>query len=273
MSISGVNLNCPESVTVTSSQISSEESLKKYGIPIHKQNKPFDINRHDWDRVYFDEKEILNNKWILSKFDEKERTKRQEQYIKKYLPEINRGGKYILDVAAGPGEFMDIAKKRGCKTIGVEMIEPIENIENEELRIKYITTKHVEKGLDIIYSDFNRILSDGHKAVNNVLFDIINCQSAINKINCASFDYKRGENGVYDNNGEWIINERFDAFFNVFFQWCKKHLVPGGVLMLAALNATNKKQYSERIQKIAIDNKFKVEINDRDLEHRFRKAA
>jgi hypothetical protein len=33
------------------------DDLKKYGIPVHKQNKPFDVSRSDWDKVSYDEQD------------------------------------------------------------------------------------------------------------------------------------------------------------------------------------------------------------------------
>jgi hypothetical protein len=245
---------------------------KHYGIPIHHQYKEFDRgNAHLWKMVYFDEESdaIENDPWIQKKFERKSRIQEMQKYIDTYLPEIKSGGLSVFDIATGPGEFLELANKTGCKSLGIEATEKMNGESCRTIYQKYGLIKHKEKDLDVVYEDMNNVLKNGHPRINGKTFDIINCQHAINAIASGCFNYRR-EEGPYKNNGEWILDDRFDAFFNGFFSWCKAHLKDNGILVIAALQSENKAAYCARIKDIARKNTFCVEKEELELNLRFR---
>jgi hypothetical protein len=157
------------------------------------------------------------------------------------------------------------------------------------VRIKYIRIKHVQRKLDIVYGDFNEMMVHGHERINGTKFDIINCQDAINLIagvddplglanplsTCIKkpedriFEIQRDANNLYHNDGCWRFGEKYDAFFNAFYSWCRDHLNAGGILTLSTLWAKNYKENSENMVRLAGGNGFRLETCDRYLSHRF----
>jgi hypothetical protein len=261
--------------TIVLHRMHADDLNRYYGVPVHKQNKEFDKGHRDnWDMVYFDDESnrIVNDPWIVRKFDREKRILDKEKYIDKYLPEMNAGGLSVLDIATGPGEFLELAQKRNCEAIGNEAPSKMLGRGEDNLYEKFGVIKHKEKDLYVIYADANDIIEKGNPDTDGKTFDIINCQHAINFIAVNCFNFKP-EQGPYQNNGEWIFGDTFNAFFDRFFKWCKNHLNANGIVMIAALHADNKTEYSEKVSAIARENGFCVEINDKDLNHKFRGAT
>jgi hypothetical protein len=251
------------------------DDLVKFGIPEYKQYKPFDkTNTGNWDKVYFDpsDDDIENDEWISKKFKREKRILDKTRYIDEFLPEIKKGGLKILDIATGPGEMLELAKKHGCNALGVEITFPANGNTESNKYLRFSLLKHREYNHSIVYGDINDIMKNGNHEIDGTIFDIINCQHAITFFPVGCFDFKP-EQGTYRNNGEWIFNDYFDVWFNKYFQWCKIHLNKNGIVMIAALHATNENEYSKRVQGIGMMNGFNVEISNKDLNHKFRMAA
>lgn len=244
---------------------------KFFDIPQHKHNIDYDRkNPWFWNRVYLEESqnELINHPWIKQKFDRTRRIAEKHAYIEKYLPEMMTGGLSVLDVATGPGEFLELAQELECDAIGIDgfarmLDRPIDKLYNQfsKLKIK-------EKNLPVIEADMNEVIKNDHPGLADKKFDIINCQLAINFIASAHFN-SHAELGEYKNNGEWIFSEGFTDFFHSYFTWCKKHLHKNGIVMIAALTALNRVEYSKRIFEIAEYEGFDCEISDNNLNHKF----
>jgi len=260
---------------IVAHRMRADDLTTRFDIAMHIQNKEFDKgNGSNWDMVFFDDESnaIINDSWIQQKFVRKARLNEMRKYIEAYLPEIKRGGMSVFDIATGPGEFLELANAAGCISLGIEAAEKMEGGSGRTIYQKYGLIKHKEKGLNVIYVDMNDVLKNGYPRIDEKTFDIINCQHAINAIARGCFNYKR-EEGPYKNNGEWIFGEPFNLFFARFFVWCNKHLNKNGVIMIAALTALNKGEYSLNIIKIGVAHGFRMEICDHDLNHKFRKVA
>jgi hypothetical protein len=251
--------------------ITLEQLNKQFGIPLCKVYKDFDIGKKDdWKLVYFDDREdIFNNEWIKKKFNREMRIITKSKYISDYLPEIKRGNLDILDMATGPGEFLELCMARLNRVTGIEYCEGITGIENNFLVQKFNVLKHKEKKLPIIYADCNKVICGEILGFERKKYDIINCQLAINLIFHDIFDHHR-ERGAYHNDGDWIFGEKFDEYFKKYFKWCMDHLKPNGIIMIAALHAKNEVQYSYRISAIAKEIGLKLEMSTKNLNHKFR---
>lgn len=252
-------------------RIKFDDLNRHFGIPIHNHNKKFDEgNAWFWEKVYFDDEEnkLVNDPWIKTKFDRARRVVDKKQYIEKFLPEIFSGGLDVLDIATGPGEFIELAMEFDCKAIGIEgfgrMLErPIDTLYNRFSRLKL-----KEKGLPVIHADMNDVLKIDLPELAGRKFDIINCQLAINFIFSDCFN-SHPELGAYRNNGEWIFNDNFSRHFNDYFRWCKNHLHKNGIVMLAALQAVNRAEYSDRIIELAEAMGYICLVSDGWLNHKF----
>lgn len=258
----------------------------RLGIRGYKPNKPFDNNfQKDWQLVYFNDGNdaIMSHSWVLKNYENKRREEHIQNYVNRYLPEISNGNLNVLDIAAGPGEVMEAANHAGCASLGIEIDAPTKDKENERVRIEYIKLKHAQKKLDIIYDDFNNILENGHARINGNKYDIINCKDAINTIAgvdgplslCSKkpedrlFEIKRDNFGLYHNDGAWRFGEKYNAFFNRFFLWCKNHINTGGVLVVSAQLAKNYRENSDNMIRIANNSRFKLDKCVNHLCHRF----
>lgn len=248
---------------------------KQYGIPAWKPDKLFDRNRkQDWSLVFFDDEKnsIINHPWVKKKFDKTERISRKNKYVAKYLPEIENGGMKILDVATGPGEFIEIAKSKGNDAIGVDFCSGMIGREIDTLYERFNLIMHKEKNLPVIYADFKSVILDGHRELDGKKFDVINCEWAINFIFREVFD-SHPERGEYKNDGNWIFSDRFEFLFQSYLNWCHSHSNSRAIVMIAALHATNAQEYSDRIVNIAAKSGFSLVQSDKNLNHKFRKAA
>lgn len=252
--------------------VSTKKLSERFDLPFCNSYKEFDKGKKDdWNLIFFDDESnnLVNHEWIKTKFDRKRRITDKEKYISKFLPEISHGGLNILDIATGPGEFLELCLAAGNRITGIEYCTGMINRKIDNLYEKYNLLRHREKNLPVIYADYKQILEVGHPSINGNKYDIINCQHAINFIFRDVFNH-HPELGEYRNNGEWVFGEIFTNCFQKYFGWCLKHIKNNGVVMLSALYAENKKEYSERVCAIAGDNGFSLDIGDRELNHKFR---
>jgi hypothetical protein len=244
----------------------------RFGVPRCESYKEFDKGRRsDWNLVFFDNEsnEIVENDWIKAKFDRKKRIQEKQFYISKYLPNIHNGGLDILDLATGPGEFLEICISTGNRAIGIDYNSGMIGRNIDSLYEKYNQIRHKEKDLPVIYADCAKVFENQHLGFLGKKYDVINCQLAINFIFRDVFNH-HPELGEYKNNGEWIFGDVFNSHFNMFFRWCSCHLKNNGVLMLAALHAENAAEYSDKICSIAREHGFCLEQSDKNLNHKFR---
>jgi SAM-dependent methyltransferase len=255
-----------------------------FGTPQHKHNKDFDKgNSWFWNMVYFDEiaAEIMNDPFVKTKFNPVVRYAEKRKYIDKFLPEMKTGGLDILDIACGPGEFLELAQELDCRTTGIESYSKMLDRSIDHIYSRYSRMKVSEKRLNVLDADFNDVLANGYPDLEGKKFDIINCQHAINFIAGMVFDWKFAPGADYKNNGEWNLDDNptsletgrgldFFEFFMRYFTWCKTHLHNNGIVMIAALNAMNAKEYSVKLKTIAKNVGFECLIDAKSINHKFR---
>jgi hypothetical protein len=261
--------DCPDCVVV---HRVGRDDLNRFGIEAHKQNKPFDAGRREnWDMVYFNESDDLieNDPWIKKKFDRVKRISENNKYISDYLPEIQRGGLRVLDIATGPGEFMELATAAGCSCLGVEITAPAAGNHNADKYLRFSRLKHLEKNLNVLYADINEIMLTGDETIDSQKWDVINCKHAINFFSAGGFDFKMVD-GTYKNTGSWVFGSDLDAWFKRFLSWSLGHLSPGGILMIGALLSENLSTFSVWFQHLAKSSGFTVEKVGRDLNFKLR---
>jgi len=252
-------------------RVNFDDLHRYFGIPLHGHNKKYDEGKKwFWERVYFDDEEnkLVHDPWIRKKFDPWQRMVDKQKYVEKFLPEMYTGGIDVLDIATGPGEFLRLAMKMECNALGIEGFcrmfdRPIDRLYNQFSRLKLR-----EDETPVVLSDMNDVLRTDPPELAGRKFDIINCQFAINFIFLDCFNF-HPELGEYRNNGEWIFNEDFQRHFEDYFRWCKGHLHKNGIVMIAALQAFNKEEYSRRIIRIADSFGFKCVLSEGNLNHKF----
>jgi hypothetical protein len=213
--------------------------------------------------------EIMQNPWLAKKIERAFRIEEKQNYVRKFMPEVQVGGFEILDIGTGPGEFLEVLKFYGNNAIGLDDCAACGHQELEFVYYEFARINHRRQKLNIIYDDMAQVLKRGHPELNNKKFNIINCQHAINFI-AGCFDFKSDSLGKYNNQGSWIFGAIFTAFFNDYLNWCQKHLYQEGIVVITALTAQNAKEYAENIELIAKENGYMTELSDKNLNHRFR---
>jgi hypothetical protein len=222
--------------------------------------------------VFYDQEknDIMNDPWIQKKFNRTDRIDRKKKYIDSYLPELKSGYYKVFDIATGPGEFVECCNDLGNSAIGLDFDSGMFGRPIDSLYEKYNRIIHEERHLPVIYGDFAKIIFEGHEKLDEMKFNIINCEWAINFIFKEIFNY-HPERKEYKNDGDWLIGDRFEIIFRAFFVWCKNHLAPNGIILLSALHATNEPEYSKEIIRIAMQENFILLKRDGNLIHKFKK--
>jgi SAM-dependent methyltransferase len=247
------------------------DDLRFFNIPEHIQNKPFDKgNNCDWTPVYF---ESSQNEWLIKKTNIELQDKRERAYIHHYFSYLRCGGKRVLDLGCGFGQFLLVCRRYGNGVVGI--VPPLEkykskrNIDNSDsLDYELFCRERLEKNrikwveCDIEKTDELRNVTQGEK------FDVINCKHAINLIFRKHFDFKR-DISQYKNDGVWIIDNSFRSTMNLFFDIIRERLNNEGVLFIASLNSVNVIDYSREMISIGNSHEFDVEIFRDGHNHKF----
>lgn len=185
---------------------------------------------------------------LMKKVDRKKRIEEKNRYIRRYLPELKQGGKTVLDIGTGTGEFLEFARKAGNVAVGIEKWHDLKCRWNEYTRWSMI--QWARAGLDVRRYDFAELLMKEKSEFDGEKYGIINSQHAVNFFFPGVFAFGRAS-GICSNDGEWIIDDRFDEWFSRFFSWCADHLTENGILLVASLRSKNASHFTVRIQKLA----------------------
>jgi SAM-dependent methyltransferase len=252
------------------------DDLKYFGIKPHKQNKPFDVGcREDWNMVYFN---FHQNKWLEKKVNVELQNKREHKYIQKYMPFLREGGKQILDIGCGFGQFCLICRRYGNTAIGImpplekyETKQGINNSDSFDYEL-YSRDRMKKNRIPFIECDFSEAVKKNNFPVFEKRFDVINCKHAINLILREHFDFKK-EMNIYDNLGEWILSESLKKEIVSIFVYVDSILNDNGMFILASLNSTNAKDYSDFIQEAAMSVGFDCQVFNENRTHVFKRVT
>jgi hypothetical protein len=230
-------------------------------------------------------KELITNPHVQFKMERNRRIDEKLRYVTKYLPEVMSGGLSVLDLGTGPGEFLEVVRSFNCKGIG---INPPENHRWLNLSDSVLSKYHEDRILK--YNEFSKInisrqllevktfdvfncIMNENKELENMKFNIINCQDAINLILIKHYEV-HSEIDNYKNKrifGNWIINDDFYNCLNKMIDFFDKLLMPNGSILISALASTNDKKYSRTIINSAENFGYKVELCINNNIHKFRK--
>lgn len=212
--------------------------------------------------------ELLLDPWLVKKVDRVARLIEKNKYIEQNLEEIKRGGKKVLDIGTGTGEFLEYCRKYNNDAIGLEKWHDLKCRWNSYTR--YSKIRWARQGLTVLNYDFSELILKKESAFDDKKFDVINCQHSINFIFNSCFDFIKSR-PLYLNDGRWIFGADFSTSFSRFFWWCSEHLVAGGILLVASLCSENSEKYSEEILKISEKFGLGLIFNRKNLIHKWRK--
>lgn len=210
--------------------------------------------------------ELIRDPWLSKKTNRAFRAQEKKEYIDCLIPEVKSGGKMVLDIGAGTGEFLEYCRLYDNKAIGMDDFDN----SKKNLYSRFSKIQWARQDLDVRNYDFAELISRESSEFDDIKFNIINCQHAINFIFKNVFDFKETST-VYLNDGNWIFGKEFDDYFSKFFKWCSEHLATNGVLLVASLRSENRSQYSTIIDRLAVKYDLGLVMNKSFLIHKWRK--
>ncbi len=201
--------------------------------------------------------ELLSSGWLNHKVDRVDRLREKQWYINKYLPEIKKGEKLVLDVGCGPPEFLEWCRYYFNVGTGMDVEKsPMQGRYND-----YSMLMHRRQHIDVRYADFRQVFIDKDYSMGK--FHVIHSQGAINQI--------MKENIVWHSTheGEWKTDQRCKADFDAMFDWFRRSLYSGGVVMIYANGSLNDREYSKMINSTATRHGFKNILQHKYIMHKF----
>jgi len=216
--------------------------------------------------------ELFSDVRFYEKMNREKRINEKVNYINFFLYEIKNGNKNILDIATGPGEFIEVCRyyKNNCLGIDIDT-NILKNISDSfdkdklirfEKYLKFSKLNVIRQSLNVIYSNFNDCINNN--ILKNNKYDIINCQLAFHLI--------FNKNVIYENdNVKWIINDKLKTNFNYFINYIRKHLSNNGIFIFELDKAENNSELIKIIIEIT-KNKFVLLSTNNTTIYKFKKT-
>lgn len=215
---------------------------------------------------------IMEDARLQKKMDRSVRLNEMFNHVDFYFPKIKKGKLKILDVATGPGEFLEVVKFYKCNGIGIDINEShlnnvldIKGITNDYFErfkkyIQFSRINAIRQKLNVIYSDMLDCIMLRNDVFNGLKFNVINCQLAMHLILKNNFNFEN----VFKNNdiGSWVIDDLLVENLSKTMNYFYNHLKFGGILLIETDKAANLNQFSELIISIAIKQGLNVEYSN-----------
>lgn len=215
------------------------------------------ITVHDADRLG----DMMLDPWLKKKVDRRDRLKEKLLYIDKYLPEIKRGEMRVLDIGCGPSEFLESC--RYFYNIGVGIDTPSSPMGGRYGEYSRFT--HERQRVNVVYRDFRSIIENKDYHIGK--FNLIHSQGAINQIMHDKIKWESLHVGAWKCDGDCI--KEFDKMFD----WLRRSLCPGGILMIYANSATNNEKYSSMVRDVAGGAGFELMEHSKHILHKWRRVS
>lgn len=226
-----------------------------------------------WDLEYVD---LLEDPFIKKKYNRRKRLQDKSDYIDEYLPIVKKGGGYVLDIGPGPGEFLEICRFYGNKTIGIDCKYADCNMMGRKYhRLSELLAQR--QCIDIKYDNFESYIESGRIPFNDCTLSVINSQGAIEQVFREYMQHatpEREDGWTPTHEGTWIINDKLTALFDVFFKEMARVLIVGGKIMIFANGSTNYKEYHKMVtSSIAKAGNLKMVHTDSERLHKVTKIS
>lgn len=216
---------------------------------------------------------VLEVPYIKGKYNRTKRIQEKDSYVKSNLPELLSGGKAVLDIGPGPGEFLEVCKYYGNDGIGIDA-----KISGSEMGDDYMTLAKLmteRQGIDVRYVGFENVLNNGELPFIDSMFNVINSQGAIEQvfrdhmIGPPIREQKDCRKLMWDMSSELItkMTHMFIEFHRI--------LSVDGVVLIYANGCSDVPKYTNMIEGIiaSIDG-FKIEVaNSQGRLHKIRKVS
>ena len=213
-----------------------------------------DIPDEEWQDKY---QKVLEDPYIQKKYNRSKRLKEKSDYLNRYLPFLKNGGKSVLDIGPGPGEFLEVCRSYGNTICGSDA--PIDDCEmgGSYISLSYLMTKR--QGLDVKYDGLDM------SSYEDSSFDVINSQGSIEQVfrDCLEgIPHKEKRNCTLLS---WREENATKERLYCFLVECYRCLRNNGILLIYGNGAKNVGYYDKIVQNLAKEIGFKVKRKNNRL--------
>jgi len=202
----------------------------------------------EWERKF---NKLLTDPFLKKKYNRKRRIQEKKDYINENCSSLKKGGKFILDIGPGPGEFLELCRKYGNKVSGIDA--PPDDCEMGANYLKLSKLMTERQRLSVEYSGFNCKTGFYSESV-----DFINSQGAIEQ---CFYDLLEGP-PHRDTHMAGLLSwkkgpEMHKRFLEMWTEF-NRILTPGGNVLIYGNGTANTDLYDKVVQKTAKDCGFEL---------------
>ncbi len=221
---------------------------------------------------------LMEDKYLSKKYNRTKRLGEKRKYISTITPEIKRKkDKLILDIGPGPGEFLEVCREFGHRTIGIDA--EIKDCEMGDEYIKLSKLMTQRQKLDVHYIGLENYLNCPQKE-EGLSDDLIKSESVflINMQGCIEQCFHNYMDGPPHKQTKkasllsWRI-EDVEPLIHAMFTEFMRILEDGGYIVIWANGAKNKPQYDDMILR-TLDKfpEYRIYKKDGKTFHKLRKV-
>ncbi len=116
---------------------------------------------------------LTSDPYVKKKYNRTNNINRFNHWVSNYLPEVKTGGKVVMDIGPGFGEFLEICRSYGNEVSGIDAsMDVISVMGNEYMRCAKLMTERQK--LDVLYYGFDKLIEEGGIKYPDNHIDIIN---------------------------------------------------------------------------------------------------
>jgi SAM-dependent methyltransferase len=227
----------------------------------------------DWLAAYL---EVLNDRYVRSKYDRQERMAEKQQYTDDYCPEVRKKMPgLVVDIGPGPGEWLEIVRHHGNHIYGVEAATGVGGMGNRYLQLSRLLHDRQDilceyGGLEI----YQRRL-DSPSVEKSPSISFINFQGSWAQC-FAQFVNGPPHHLHHDvRRQRWNFTAELEQEWIATFTILRRALLPGGRILIAANRLgpkTDHPKYAMKIKAAAKAAHLKLILDHADYVHKWQKT-
>jgi SAM-dependent methyltransferase len=184
---------------------------------------------------------LIRDEYVGMKVNRRKRLAQKKAYIRQFMPELFRGGGFVLDLGPGPGEFLEIARSYGNAVLGMDAAMDDSEMGDEYIQLSRLLTR--KQGIPVLYSGIAVFLErEMPLPFADNYFTHINSQGSIEQIfhnYLIGIPHRVLKGSVLS----WNMEARTLSILNKFFEEIARIMTPGGIFFIYANGTTNEDEF------------------------------
>jgi SAM-dependent methyltransferase len=188
---------------------------------------------------------LMHDEYVGTKVNRRKRLAQKKAYIRHFMPELFRGGGFVLDLGPGPGEFLEIARSYGNAVLGMDATMDDSEMGDEYIQLSRLLTQ--KQGIPVLYSGITVFLEkEMPLPFADNYFTHINSQGSIEQIfhnYLIGIPHRVLKGSVLS----WNMEARTLSILSKFFEEIARVLMPGGIFFIYANGTKNEDEFEHLI--------------------------